>query len=102
MIFTAVPSLEAQPTPDGHSIQRSIVDITGPLSYTTGGEVLDPADLGFTTIFAVEGSIYLGGVCHTVIYDNLTGTLVFTTNGTEVAGAVNLTTVIVRTLIWGR
>lgn len=77
------------PAPGG-AIRRAFFTVTPDTSYPTGGYALTPAQFGLVSIIAVDANPSQGAG-HPVVYNTTTGKLQwFTSGGTEVANAVNL------------
>lgn len=78
-------------TPAG-SYRRAFFTITPDASYPTGGYPLTPGQFGLVSIIAVDANPSQGAG-HPVVYNVSTGKLqYFTSGGTEVANATNLST----------
>lgn len=83
--------------------RRRIVDITGPASYTTGGETLSQSDLnvlcgapgskiGDITMFDSEDST--GG--HALVLDRTNSKVMYFNGTTQIGNAVNLSAIVAR------
>lgn len=69
--------------------------VTGPTSYTTGGDPLDPdGDLGMSEIFGVYGILTSGSAIRIPVldYTNQTVRFFIPDTGAEVANGVDLST----------
>lgn len=82
------------------------VDITGPASYTTGGEALSAADLKALTsptygaigdIIQLDAETSTGG--HAVALDRANSKIMYFNGTTQIANAVNLSAITVRAAV---
>lgn len=74
--------------------RRQVALVTGPASYPTGGETLDPGDFRMGKVFIVLGGISDLTEYLMPFYDEPNGKLLWFDNGTgnEVVNGTNLTT----------
>ena len=89
------------------SRHRAFLDITGPASYTTGGEPLTPGQLGLGGVDFFPSQVVMDSTHTTlkvVIYDIATSKLLWfvESTGAEVAGAVDLSDFTFRVLVHGK
>jgi len=87
---------------DNQGRKRRLVEITGPASYTTGGEALSQGDLdrlmeagrGIGDVIKFEAEHSTGG--HTLVLDRANSKVMYFNGTTQIGAATNLSAVTVR------
>jgi len=85
--------------------RRQVVLYSGPASYATGGDPLDPADFRMGKVFAILGAVAANGTTPYLLHFDVATSTIFwyvASTGLEVAGAVDLSGMTVRMEVVGQ